>query len=199
MSKGIKRPAIPWPDELDLHLTGIAQGGDGVGRWEGRPVFAAGGLPGEDVRVRLRDRHASFARGDVVAVTTAAPERIVSPCPFEAACGAAGWGWSAYPAQLSFKAAILQDQLQHLGGISIEVDTVHGMQDASGPVGRIGPADPAWHYRTTAELHVAGNRIGPFRTGSHDIADLPGCCLHHPLIDDALPTLRTLLTPDLGL
>ncbi len=64
-----------WPDELDLQVTGIAQGGDGVGRWEGRTVFASGALPGERVRVRLYERQRAFARGTTVAIETAAPER----------------------------------------------------------------------------------------------------------------------------
>ncbi len=90
--------ADPWPDELELKVDSIAQGGDGVGRWEGRAVFASGALPGERVRVRLRERQRSFARGVVVEVLEAAPERIPSPCPLEHQCGGADWRWIDYDA-----------------------------------------------------------------------------------------------------
>jgi 23S rRNA (uracil1939-C5)-methyltransferase len=56
-----------------------------------------------------------------------------------------------------------------------------------------------WAYRTTAELHVASERIGYFLPGSRRVADIPTCCLHHPLINAALTTLRPLLNADVTL
>src|SRR5687767_13738150 len=124
-----------WPDVLELEVTGIAQGGDGVGRWQGRAVFASGALPGEQVRVRIYDRQRAFARGRVVEVLAAAPERITSPCPREQECGAASWRWIDYDAQLRYKAQILHEQLRHLGGVEVEVAAVHGMAPPHRPDG----------------------------------------------------------------
>jgi 23S rRNA (uracil1939-C5)-methyltransferase len=181
--------AEPWPDEIELELTGIAQGGDGVGRWQGRAVFAGGGLPGETVRVRLRERQASFARGRVVEVLAAAAERIASPCPLETICGAADWRWIDYAAQISYKATILEEQMRHVAGITIPVSHVWGLTDT--PATAIGPA---WGYRTTAELHVADGKLGYFAPGTRRVADVPECCLHHPLINTAIAVLRPLLS-----
>lgn len=197
-AKGRAVVAQMWPDELDLDVMGIAQGGDGVGRWEGRAVFAAGALPGERVRVRLRDRQRAFARGHTVEVLRAAPERIGSPCPLQAQCGAADWCWIDYAAQLRFKAEILRDQLQHLGGIEIEVADVHGMRANRDERPRCA-AGPGWSYRTTAELHVAGSAIGYYAPGSRRVARVSQCCLHHPLIDEALQPLPALLMPEMSL
>jgi 23S rRNA (uracil1939-C5)-methyltransferase len=74
-------PSATWPDTLELTLDGIAQGGEAVGRWQERVVFAAGGIPGERVVVRLRERHESYARGDVVAVLIASPDRVEPRLP----------------------------------------------------------------------------------------------------------------------
>jgi 23S rRNA (uracil1939-C5)-methyltransferase len=188
-----------WPDELELEVNGIAQGGDGVGRWEGRAVFASGALPGERVWVRIDDRQRSFARGHVVDVLAAAPERITSPCPREGECGAAGWRWIDYDAQLGFKAEILRDQLRHLGGIEVEVAAVHGMEPPHRPHGPACAAGAGWSYRTTAELHVAGGIIGYFAPHSRRVVDVPQCCLHHPLVDEALAALHPLLDSELPL
>ena len=185
-----------WPDELVLDITGIAQGGDGVGRSEGRAVFAAGGLPGERVRVRLHDRQRSFARGTAVEVLVPAPERIASPCPLEARCGAADWRSIAYGAQLSYKAGILRDQLRHLGGIEIEIAAAHGQPDVAPQGGRYCAGGGAWSYRTTVDLHVTGETLGYFVPGTRRVADIPQCCIHHPLIDAALAALRPLLRPE---
>jgi 23S rRNA (uracil1939-C5)-methyltransferase len=160
MEAARKTMAQTWPDEVDLHLTAMAQGGDGVGRWEGRVVFATGGLPGERVRVRLRDRQRSFARGEVMAVLEVAPERVASPCPLEARCGAGDWRFIAYDAQLRFKAVILQDQLRQLGGVEVAVDVVHGMAEPGEARAAAGIHGPAWGYRTTAELHFARGMLG---------------------------------------
>ncbi|HEY0736521.1 MAG TPA: 23S rRNA (uracil(1939)-C(5))-methyltransferase RlmD [Herpetosiphonaceae bacterium] len=179
---------MDWPDELELELAAMAQGGDAVGRYEGRAVFASGGLPAERVRVRLHDRQKAFARGRVVEVLRAAPERIGSRCPLETICGAADWRWIDPQAQRQFKRAILQEQLRHIGGLDVEVLPVPEIDERQ-----------TWGYRTTAELHVAQDRIGYFLPGSRRVADIPACCLHHPLIDEALTALRPLLSREIEL
>ncbi len=183
--------AQEWPDEIELEITGIAQGGDGVGRFEERPVFAAGALPGEKVRVRLRDRQAAFARGDAVAIMDPSPDRITSACPKERICGAAGWRWIDYDAQLRFKAEILRDQLRHLGGIDIPVSAVHAGEDAQ-PAGQDLPAGRGWSYRTTAELHYANGKLGYYAPNSRRVVDVGQCCLHHPLINQSIAAFQSL-------
>ncbi len=160
----------------------MAQGGAAVGHVDGRAVFAVGGLPGELVRVRLHDRQQRFARGMVTAVLRAAPERIASPCPHEATCGAADWRWISAPAQQQWKQEILRDQLAHFGGLDLG-DLTIGLT----------AAPETWGYRTTAQLHIAGAAIGYYAPHSRTVHDLPGCCLHHPLINAALAALRPLL------
>lgn len=183
-----------WPEELELELHGIAQGGDAVGRRQGRAVFAAGGLPGERVRVRLRDRQAAFARGQVIEVLDAVPERRASPCPLEERCGAADWRWIDYAAQLRYKQTILQEQFLHLGGLEVTVAHVHGMTAADTPGdGPQRDAGPGWGYRTTAELHIADGRAGYFAPNTRHVEDVPQCCLHHPLLNTAVAGLRGLL------
>ena len=179
---------MQWPDQLELELHSIAQGGDAVGRYDGRAVFASGGLPGELVRVQLYDRQATFARGRVVAVLRAAPERRVSACPLEQQCGAGDWRWIDHAAQQRFKAEILREQLQHIGGLDVAVLPPASSADGTAT----SPLTPGG-YRTTAELHVAGERIGYYLPGSRRVADVAACCLHHPLINDALAALRPLL------
>lgn len=183
-----------WPDEIDLEITGIAQGGDGVGRWEGRAVFATGALPGETVRVRLREREKSFARGDVIGLHTVVSERVTSPCPLEKICGAADWRWVEYAAQQRYKATILKEQMRHIGGIEIDIAAVHGMEPTAETERSAG-----WAYRTTAELHAAEGKLGYYVPGSRRVADVPQCCLHHPLINQAIAALRPLLAPEVGL
>ncbi len=174
--------APTWPQAIELELTGIAQGGDAVGRYDGRAVFVAGALPGEHIHARLHDRQHSFARGTTTEILHAAPERVASFCPLERTCSAGDWRWVEYGAQLQFKAQILEDQLRHVGGIDVTVQAPTT------------PDTPPLAYRTTAELHVDGTRLGYYRPGSRQVADVPACCLHHPLINETIQGLRPLLT-----
>jgi 23S rRNA (uracil1939-C5)-methyltransferase len=46
-------------------------------------------------------------------------------------------------------------------------------------------------YRTRAEFHVKGDRIGYYALGTHDVVDLRACPLSHARLNDALARLRT--------
>ena len=164
-----------WPDTLEITLEGIAQGGDGVGRWHGRVVFAAGGLPGERVRVELREQHHSYARGDVVAVAEASPDRVPPCLP-----GADYMPWQhiAYPAQLRFKRQILADQLAKIGDL------------ADLPVAETLPAPREWAYRSNARFHSDGERVGYYAAESHDIQEIEADPLLLPALNEALVALR---------
>ena len=55
--------------ELDLRVERVVVGGDGLAHDpDGRVVFVAGALPGERVRVALREERRDFAKGEVVEV-----------------------------------------------------------------------------------------------------------------------------------
>jgi 23S rRNA (uracil1939-C5)-methyltransferase len=167
-----------WPDTLELELSGIAQGGDAVGRWEGRVVFASGGIPGELVRVRLREQRPNFARGEVIEVLRAAPERVPPQVP---GAGHIPWQHIAYDAQLRFRRQILADQLAKFGKIP------------DPPIHETLPAARPWGYRSTARLHAAGTLLGyhtPDGLGIQEVAPDP---LLLPAINEAARALRVAL------
>lgn len=170
--------------DLVLELSDIAQGGEAVGRWQGRVVFVRGGLPGERVRVQLdaasQGGQRSFLRGTVSEVLEAAPERVV---PRLAKAGHMPWQHIDYAAQLRFKRHIVATQLARLAGLpEVHVEPVL-------------PAPQTWHYRNSAHLHIAGERIGYFAPGSHEIIDLAADPLLLPALNEALQGLRPLLPP----
>lgn len=169
---------MQWPDELELTLDGIAQGGEGVGRWEGRVLFAGGGLPGERVRLRLRECHDTYARGDVVEVLDPSPDRTPPRLPN---AGWMSWQHIAYPAQLRFKRQILADQLAKFGGL------------ADVQIAETIPAPHLWGYRNSARLHSDGNRIGYYVAESHVLDEIASDPLLLPALNEALAALRRAL------
>ncbi len=165
-------------EELEVHIDDIAQGGDGVGRWQNRVVFVRGGLPGEDVRIRLSSQKPRYMHGQVIDILKAVPERIAPRLP---TADHMPWQHIAYPAQLRYKQAIVQQQLARLAGVS------------DVPVHPVLPATHPWGYRNTAHFHVQENRVGYYSTGSHQVVDLAEDPLVLPVLNDALNGLRLLL------
>lgn len=161
-------------------LDGIAQGGDGVGRWQGRVVFATGGLPGEHVRVYLTEQRPSFARGYVTDIMTVAPERIP---PQLHGTDHMPWQHIAYPAQLAFKHQILTDQLAKIAGLT-DLEILEFI-----------PSMSPWNYRNAARLHVEETAVGYFATGSHTLQPIESDPLLLPPLNEALSAFQAVLEP----
>lgn len=175
---------MDWPETVELTLDGIAQGGEGVGRWQGRVVFARGGLPGEQVRVQLTERRDAYARGTVTAVLAPSPERAPLRLPN---ADHMPWQHIAYQAQLRFKRQILADQLAKFGGLS------------DVPVADTLPVSEPWHYRNAARLHAQHGQIGYHAADSRALQPITADPLLLPLLNEALAALQEVLRPDDGL
>lgn len=108
------------PDVLDLEVGNVANGGFCVARHEGRVVFVRHALPGERVRARVTDRTKNFLRADAVEIIEASPDRVEPPCPFAGPgrCGGCDWQHASLPAQRALKAAVVEEQLRRLAGIT---------------------------------------------------------------------------------
>jgi 23S rRNA (uracil1939-C5)-methyltransferase len=164
-------------------VSGIAAGGDGVGRMaDGRAVFLPRTAPGERVRVRGENLrvHRRYARGEAVEILEPASVRVEPPCPHYTRdhCGGCRLQHLAYPAQLDAKRAIVGETLRRIGKLDV-------------PDPDIEPAGSPWRYRTTLTLAV-GERPGWGRTlGLHPF-DHPGAVF--PLEDCHIadPRLMTL-------
>jgi 23S rRNA (uracil1939-C5)-methyltransferase len=106
-------------------ITGIAVGGDGVGRLsDGRVVFVPRTVPGDRIRLRegSLERHRNFARAEVGSVVEAGPGRVEPPCPHYTAdhCGGCQLQHLAYDGQLAAKRSNVGDTLRRIGKLQLE-------------------------------------------------------------------------------
>jgi len=105
-------------------ITGIAVGGDGVGRLsDGRVVFVPRTVPGDRIRLRegSLERHRNFARGLVGEIVSAGPGRVTPPCPHYVHdhCGGCQLQHLAYDGQLAAKRSIVGETLRRLGKLDM--------------------------------------------------------------------------------
>lgn len=127
-------------------ITGIAVGGDGVGRLsDGRVVFVPRTVPGD--RIRLREgslqRHRNFARAELGEVVEPGPGRVAPPCPHYVHdhCGGCQLQHLAYDGQLSAKRAIVGNTLRRIGKLKVEdPEVVEALEE--------------WRYRSKISMDV---------------------------------------------
>lgn len=133
-------------------ITGIAVGGDGVGRLgDGRVVFVPRAVPGD--RIRLREgslqQHRSYARAAVGEIVEAGPGRVVPPCPHYVHdhCGGCQLQHIAYDSQLAAKRAIVGDTLRRIGKLDLaDPEIVEALEE--------------WRYRSKISMAAKAQSVG---------------------------------------
>jgi len=135
-------------------ITGIAGGGDGVGRLaDGRAVFVPRTAPGDQVALDAAsiERRRSYARGRVAMVLAPGPDRVAPACPHYEGdrCGGCQLQHLSYPAQLAAKRRIVGDTLRRIAKLALDDP-------------EIAPAPRPWRYG--ARVSLAAGRHG---TGFH--------------------------------
>lgn len=111
-------PTLLHPGQrLELQITDIAFGGDGIGRTEGFVVFVPFVLEGERVEVQIVEVKRRYATADLVRVITASPNRIDPLCPYYANCAGCQYQHVDYRHQLELKRKQIVDIFQRIGGI----------------------------------------------------------------------------------
>jgi 23S rRNA (uracil1939-C5)-methyltransferase len=161
------------PRFFDILLEKLTYGGEAMGRLpDGRAVFVPFGLPGEHVRVRLTQDKQNFARGELLEVLTASPERIDPKCKHFGKCGGCHYQNLSYENQLHAKTEILRDQFQRIGKIE------------NPPVNPIVPSPLEWNYRNHIQFHLtAEGKVGFVNSKGNSVFPIEECHLPETSID----------------
>ena len=154
-------------DRLEIEIDGLGDGPDGVGHVGDYVVFVPGVLPGERASVRITSAARKFARGELLAVRTAAPERVAARCSHFLQCGGCHRQHQDYRDQLRDKQARLQRALDKaLGDAAPEVAPAVGAEPPFGQRHKV-----AIHLRNTRDnqLEACFHRLrSPELTAVHE-------------------------------
>lgn len=157
-----------------LHIDGLAYGPHGVGRLGGKAMFVRGVVPGEEVRVIVREDRGRYAFADLLEVLTPAPERRATPCPYLPRCGGCPWQHLDYTAQLRAKESNLRELLSR---------TAH-LDDL--PLRPIIAAPAEYGYRHRLSMRTHDRQLGFYAGASHDLIEIGHCLLAAPAVDAAI-------------
>jgi 23S rRNA (uracil1939-C5)-methyltransferase len=158
---------------IELQITSMAYGGQGVGRWNGKAVFVPYAMPGDEVTADIIEDRGRYARARLLQVTSPSADRVDPSCPHFGPdrCGGCTWQHVRYRAQLDYKTGIVRDQLARLGHIPDP--------PVLAPVG----TDDPWRYRNHLQLVAdAGWQLGYQAAGSHRTVVVGQCPIAHPLV-----------------
>jgi 23S rRNA (uracil1939-C5)-methyltransferase len=169
-------------------LESFAYGGESFGRLEDqRAVFVPFTLPGEKVRIRLVEEKRGFARGELIEILEASPERIGPRCAHFTQCGGCHYQHIPYELQIQAKAEILKDQLIRIGKIE------------NPPVRPAVPSPNPWNYRNHVQFHLTlDGKLGFQAPRSHEIIPIRECHLPEATINRIWPLLDLESIPGLS-
>jgi len=147
-------------------ITAVTHDGRGIADTDGKKVFVAGALAGEEVRYVRRKSRRKFDEAELLDIIQPSPERVAARCEVFGRCGGCALQHVSEEQQRDIKFQTLRDNLERIGNAQPE----EWLEALTGP---------EWNYRRRARLavkHVAGKgrvlvgfreRHAPFITDMH--------------------------------
>ncbi|MEP6625514.1 MAG: TRAM domain-containing protein [Acidimicrobiia bacterium] len=162
---------------MELVPDKVVAGGEALARdADGRVVLVEGAIPGERVKVEIFNAKKTFARGRILEVLEASPNRVAPPCPHVAAgCGGCEWQHIDPSAQPGYRRDIVVDALTRIAKLP---DAASLVRD---PV-----VLPDENFRTSVRVLMVKGRPAFRRAYSHDPVLVDSCLVAHPLIESLI-------------
>lgn len=170
-------------DVLELTIDSVANGGEGIGRYEGIPVFVADTVEGDVVTVQVDSAKKNFAFGKLLEVKKGSEFRRKPPCGISKICGGCQFMHIDYQKQLDIKKDIVQDCLRKFAGTDIQVNETVGAADSL-------------HYRCKIQYPVQQTKVskrllvGYYKRATHEIVNIKSCPIQPEIIDEITEFLR---------
>ncbi|MBI07841.1 MAG: RNA methyltransferase [Opitutae bacterium] len=171
-------------DILEVEISDVAFGGDGVGRVDGFVIFAPFVITGETVRVEIIERKKDFARAKLLEVLTPAPERTSPECTHFGICGGCQYQHIEYTAQTQIKLSQIRSLFERVGGFSGAV------------VGDLVPCPTSYNYRNRIMVRRQWNKpkqkavYGFLHHDSRLVVDMDRCEIAEESLNEQLIQLR---------
>ena len=167
-------------------IESLDRDGRGIARINGKTIFVEGGLPLEDVEVRVFERKPTYEIAEVTRVLQASSSRVTPRCTYYGTCGGCSMQHADTPTQVAVKQRVVEDAFSRIGKVSPEtiLPSIHG---------------PSWGYRHRARLsvrHVAkkgGALVGFRERRSSYVADMTSCEVLPEHLSRLLVPLRELI------
>ena len=154
----------------EAEIYGMAYGGMGVTRVDGKVYFVEGALPGEKVVFTKTHEKKRFGLGRVAEILTPSNSRVEPVCPYYNKCGGCQYQHLAHEKEVSYKAEQVKEILDRIG--SFREYSFDGIM----------PSPLHYGYRSSITLHRSEAGYGYFALDNKTIITIEQC----PLAEDAI-------------
>ncbi len=175
-----KRGRAEKREEVELEISDVGFGGDGVGRVEGRVWFVPFTLPGEKVVARVVTAKKDFVRAELVRVVAAAAERVEPRCEYFGKCGGCSYQHASYDFQLELKKRQVLSLLRRVARVG----------DGEVTVRDVVPCVPEFGYRNRITVHIQDGVTGFHRPGGKGLVDIKACAIASEEVNRKLAEFR---------
>ena len=162
-----RRKTLQKNDLLRLTAEKLGAEMEGICRYNGMPVFVPGLLPGEKTEIRIvkTEKRYAFGRMETPPAVPSADRRDPG-CPVYSRCGGCSCRHMSYASTLEGKRLQVKDCFERIGGISLEVPAVLGMEHPQA-------------YRNKTALPAGGSAADPvlgfYAPRSHTVIPADAC------------------------
>ena len=177
--------------EVSLTIEDFTKEGEGLGKYQGFPLFVKDTVIGDEVKVSITKLKKNYGYARLVEIIKPSEDRVAPLCPVARQCGGCKLQQISYDKQLHFKKGLVEGCLTRIGGFEKEdieqkMEPVYGMEEP-------------WHYRNKAQFPVGydkeGNLVAGFYAGrTHSIVANTDCAIQakvtHPIVEKVLAYMR---------
>ncbi len=186
-AQDIAVPAGEPREPTEVEVEGLASGGRGVAKPDGRAWFIPGVVPGDRALVEIRRDRGRFVEAELIRVIRPGEDRRDPPCALQPDCGGCPWMILEDQAQLRWKSRLVADALRRIGGLDgIELEAIRS-------------GDARLRYRNKAEFTLGRDEAGKPCIGFHPtrrrtLVEIPRCGVQNEGADRVLASLREIVT-----
>ena len=161
-------------EQIVCQFHDLSHEGLGVGKVDGKVIFAEGALPGEKALIQLVEDKKKYSVGEVLKIIEPSKKRIKPVCPYFEKCGGCQIQHIDYSDGLNIKKTRVVEQLKKtLKGYELPIALVH-------------PSINTLFYRNKIELKVNKDSIGFYQKKSHELLNINHCYIANPVLNEML-------------
>ena len=156
-------------ERVVLTIEDMTTDGEGVGKVNGCALFVKDTVIGDTIEAVVTKMKKNYGYARLLQVLVPSPHRVEAPCPIARPCGGCQLQAMSYAEQLCWKREKVRRNLERIGGLSVPVAPVIGMENP-------------WRYRNKTQVPVGRDRSGSIRAGffagrTHTIIPQEDCLL----------------------
>lgn len=174
---------------VDLKITDVVQGGEGLGKVDNFVIFVPQAFPEDELKVKIISAKPSYARGLIREIINPSPYRVKPECTVTKECGGCQWQELDYKKQLDFKLKNLVENLEKIA--KLDKDEIESANQ-----GIVGMEVP-FLYRNKAQFPfgMAGSKMkaGFYAPKSHNIVEFDKCKIQSDLINKVFWKIKKLI------